>query len=69
MKNKCTKQSFTTLKAFGSFMNIFFFNRLHCHFSIEERREENIYSVVWYWTPSNGYTSWNTAEDDEIGKP
>jgi hypothetical protein len=31
--------------------------RLHCHFSIEERREENIHSVVWYWTPARASTS------------
>jgi hypothetical protein len=33
---------------------VFFMNatRLHCHFSIMDRKEENIHSVIWYWTPT-----------------
>ena len=33
--------------------------RMYCDFSLDETKDEQLYSILWYWTPSSSLSSHN----------
>ena len=46
--------------------------RLHCDFSLDETKDERLYSILWYWTPklsSNKHYGENTYNHTSSSPP
>ena len=46
--------------------------RLHCDFSLDETKDERLYSILWYWTPklsSNKHYGKNTYNHNSSSPP